>query len=1028
MEEEGATPDHLRCNRTDGRQWRCKRRVMEGKKLCELHYVQGSIRQKKQKVPESMKMQRKKRIKNAFEKNKLEIRAKLLKLARPMKRKRVIGGEPEALDEAVRKMKLKRGNLPLELIRMVLKREAEKNKKKREESDCSDFDEDDDEEEEEIANLMRELPNGLMAISSSSPHFDNAGSCSGSVPCINVKVGETETNTVAMTGRRFRSKNVQRLPVGTLQFLPCKKNGTNLRRGRRIRCHWCRKGGASNLIKCSSCKEQLFCLDCIKEQYFSKQDEVHIACPVCCGTCGCKICSVNQCRVTECKEILRDKNIVDKVLDFHYLICMLLPVFKRINQDQSAEIDVEAKIQGKKLCDIQVQQAEFCGYKEYAAVTASLSYWISIEAAQSVHIACLSCCRDIFQGNLVGSIKELNCKCPKRRKTCFPGVCLSDRKSVRITRQTSDGRHIDSSVSFPSRKAPDGSVPISCPPREFGGCGDGLLGLKCILPLCWFKELEVSAEEIVGSCELPEAVDTFSCCSQCPATDYEAKGVTQLQEASRRENSNDNFLFYPTNLNIHGDNLEHFQKHWGKGHPVIVRNVLRTTALSWDPLFLFCSYLKNSLAKAENEELHKDTAHLDWFEVEIGIVQSFLGSLRKLPQSSMCDEKLKLKGHLSSQTFHEQFPDHYIELVRSLPLPDYMDPGSGVLNIAARLPQEFTKPDLGPSVSISYCSGEELVQANSVTKLCYSLCDIVNVLAHATDAPVSMKQLNKIRKLMKKKQFEDQKELAKTNLDQNMATEAKEKGPSHDENMEEVGLNGTVGKEMYSHHTAPKVSRSPSAVHEAHVKEDSSDSESDSDCNSNSEAALLPSNTIHSSEALEDHEILRTRTDLAKSCGAEWDVFRRQDVPKLMEYLKKYSNEFDHTFDFQKHVVHPILDQNFFLDACHKRRLKEEYEIEPWTFEQHVGEAIIIPAGCPYQIRNVKSCVNVVLEFISPENMTKCIQLIDELRLLPDNHRAKAKKFEVEKMALYRISAAIKEIRKLMNIMSRSRGLSSVSS
>ena len=81
-------------------------------------------------------------------------------------------------------------------------------------------------------------------------------------------------------------------------------------------------------------------------------------------------------------------------------------------------------------------------------------------------------------------------------------------------------------------------------------------------------------------------------------------------------------------------------------------------------------------------------------------------------------------------------------------------------------------------------------------------------------------------------------------------------------------------------------------------------------------------------------------------------------------------------------MVHPILDQHFFLDTRHKIRLKEEYgeftkfclslvivkdklteisfhlilllEIEPWTFEQHVGEAVIVPAGCPYQIRNVK--------------------------------------------------------------------------
>lgn len=44
---------------------------------------------------------------------------------------------------------------------------------------------------------------------------------------------------------------------------------------------------------------------------------------------------------------------------------------------------------------------------------------------------------------------------------------------------------------------------------------------------------------------------------------------------------------------------------------------------------------------------------------------------------------------------------------------------------------------------------------------------------------------------------------------------------------------------------------------------------------------------------------------------------------------------------------------------------------------------------------NLESCVNVVLDFVSPENVTECIQLIDELRLLPENHKAQAEKFEV---------------------------------
>ncbi|KAL0300767.1 UNVERIFIED_CONTAM: Lysine-specific demethylase [Sesamum radiatum] len=109
-------------------------------------------------------------------------------------------------------------------------------------------------------------------------------------------------------------------------------------------------------------------------------------------------------------------------------------------------------------------------------------------------------------------------------------------------------------------------------------------------------------------------------------------------------------------------------------------------------------------------------------------------------------------------------------------------------------------------------------------------------------------------------------------------------------------------------------------------------------------------------------------------------------------------------------VVHPILDQKFFLDAYHKLRLKEEFDIQPWTFEQCAGEAVFIPAGCPYQIRKIKSCVNVVLDFISPENATRCIQLKDEIRRLPMRHKAKGKVMEVEKMALHGISAAIQDI------------------
>ncbi|CAA6658398.1 unnamed protein product [Spirodela intermedia] len=41
MGAEGPVPGHLRCRRSDGKQWQCSRRAEDGKSFCEFHHLQA---------------------------------------------------------------------------------------------------------------------------------------------------------------------------------------------------------------------------------------------------------------------------------------------------------------------------------------------------------------------------------------------------------------------------------------------------------------------------------------------------------------------------------------------------------------------------------------------------------------------------------------------------------------------------------------------------------------------------------------------------------------------------------------------------------------------------------------------------------------------------------------------------------------------------------------------------------------------------------------------------------------------------
>ncbi|PIN00777.1 hypothetical protein CDL12_26718 [Handroanthus impetiginosus] len=988
MVENDPPPDELRCKRTDGRQWRCKRRVMDGKTLCDIHYLQGKHRQNRQKVPDSLKLERnvtKKRGNSNGESSRRVSKVRKTPLEGEEKRRR--RGASEALDEALKRMKLKRDDLQLELIRVFLKRQVEKKREK-------------ELKENAIADKTRQLPYGVMAISQSPSGLQNFSENGG----LDVKVG-LDSNGNSFLQRHFRSKNIEPLPISTMQVVPFAEN---MKKKKIKKCHWCRESKCRCLIKCLNCRKRFFCLECIKERYFEKQ-EVKVKCPACRGTCSCKLCMKIRAANKDC---YRGGRKLDKKQLLQYLIYKLLPLLKKLNHDQGVELELESKVTGKEQSEFQIAQAKLgfhttqCCNKCKASI---VNYHRSCPNCS--YNLCLSCSHELFQHSLNEGFKLRSCK---KKKICSSGVDPLLKQN--ISRQNSGGLPQVSTVSLQNWKTnEDGSIP--CPPTEIGGCGDSLLDLRCTFPFKWIRDLEAKAEEILCSYDFPETADVSPCCALCNDIGNN-NGEFKPRELSRRIGFNDNYLYCPTAKDLHQESLEHFQSHWGKGHPIIVRNALRSnTGLSWDPVIMFSSYMENKSSEPCNEDGMKATNCLDWCEVEIDRKRILMGSLEKKTHASVRQKVLKFKAWLSSDLFRKQFPVHYNEILSALPLPEYINPVSGLLNISVKLPKELPKPNLGPCIYLSYGGPEELMQADYLSKLCYESHDTVNILAYATDAPISPEQINKIENLMKKYKGRDH------HHGQSFSNSSDQKGKSslQSEDTGESGLQD-VGEKIPLPNGVENVPFGSSDPFEGRQLSVENGNLSD-DTESDAEASILCCGTIENSEDWDEHfeeeDIESSCSNQGKqgtdSCGAQWDIFHRQDAPKLLEYLRRHSNELSSAGRYSKHV-HPILDQNFFLDAYHKLRLKEEFDIQPWTFEQCTGEAVFIPAGCPYQIRKIKSCVNVVLDFISPENATHCSQLKEEIRHLPMQHKARRKVMEVEKMALKKISAAIEDIRNLMPV------------
>ncbi|XP_047311483.1 lysine-specific demethylase JMJ25-like [Impatiens glandulifera] len=688
----------------------------------------------------------------------------------------------------------------------------------------------------------------------------------------------------------------------------CQSGSQKDSKGKHPTCHQCRRNDKRIVIPCSKCRQAVYCTYCVKKWYpHLLEEEVAECCPFCSGNCNCNICLQSSGLIETSK---RDLTPEEKIHHLHHLIKLLLPFLKQLNEEQKQEIEIESIIQGASTTSINIQES-FCQNDERVFCNNCATSIVDLHRGcpDCSYELCLTCCREIRQGVAFG-VDRVEIHYPNRGSDYIHGGDpIPDIPHLETLKE-----HIEPFIRWTAND----DQSIDCAPKIMGGCDNCVLELKHILPKGWILDL------------IAKAVDTLT----IHEADHRMNGLNKSLHgagAASSEGNDDNYLYCLDSVDaLKGESLVQFQKHWAKGKPVIVRDVLKqSSGLSWEPMVMW-----RALCESEDQNLSSSMSEvkaidcLAGCEVEIRSQHFFKGYTDGRRYFNFWPEMLKLKDWPPYDKFEDLLPRHFDEFINILPFQEYTDPRAGFLNIAVKLPSGVLKPDMGPKSYIAYGIFEELGRGDSVTKLHLDMSDAVNILTHNAEIEVDAEQQAAIKSLKKKHMAQDYKENIITDREMNQVC---------------------------------------------------------------SDPVEVETNERSGGDAL-------------------WDIFRREDVPKLQEYLRKHSREFRHIYcSTVEQVIHPIHDQSFYLTMDHKRKLKDEYGVEPWTFEQRLGEAVFIPAGCPHQVRNLKSCTKVAVDFVSPENINECLRLTEEFRHLPKGHRAKEDKLEIKKMIVHAMNRAIED-------------------
>ncbi|KAL0407363.1 UNVERIFIED_CONTAM: Lysine-specific demethylase [Sesamum latifolium] len=718
-------------------------------------------------------------------------------------------------------------------------------------------------------------------------------------------------------------------------------------------CHQCRSSNRGRVIWCLKCDRRGYCENCISTWYSDIPiEEVQRVCPACRGTCSCRVCMRGDNLI---KARIREIPAKDKLQYLYCLLSAVLPIVKRIHSEQCSEVELEKRLRGNEVdlarTKLNADEQMCCDFCRIPIID------YHRHCTNCSYDLCLSCCNDIREASKPSVKEETN-----------PIACGADDKDKPMAskRVKLSDVQLNSFVKFADWKAnSDGSIP--CPPKAYGGCASSLLTLKRIFKMNWVAKLVKNVEEMVNGCKI------------CNSGNPEETGAsTRLWQAAHRENGNDNFLYCPSSEDLKNEGIKDFRMHWSKGKPVIVKEVCDASAMTiWDPMVIWRGI------KETAEERMRDTNRTvkaidcsNWTEINIELEEFMNGYFDGRVDDNGQPQLLKLKDWPSPSASEEFLLYQRPDVISKLPLLEFIHSKWGLLNVAAKLPHYSLQNDVGPKIFISYGKVEEIGEGDSTDNLHLNMRDMVFLLVHACE--VKLKGVQGTRTEIQNAVAQSQTKEMRIDPDIHLNSGG----------FSNLSPDGPDGSETNAHSND-------------YEKKDDQEIEGSS---------AIGGQTVNDSENGSNGKILEKT-----QAGAFWDVFRREDIPKLMEYISMHWKNFQKADTLiDDYVSRPLYDGVVYLNRHHKSKLREEFGVEPWSFEQHIGEAVFIPAGCPFQARHLQSSVQLGLDFLSPESLGEALKLSEEIRGLPNDHDAKLQILEVGKISLYAASSAIKEVQKLV--------------